>query len=621
MSNQIDILIRALGGEAAARIIGQVRTALGSVQSAYNGVTGALAAAGVTAALRSMWSAAEESRVAQYQLRAALDASGQASRDAAAALMEQANALQGLTGSSDEAVMSAQRVLLVMGATADQVEQLTPLVLDVAAAMGTDATTAARQLGQALDGQAVQLGRLNIKAKSFEELVQVLTQRFRGQAAALMEAKGPMAALTISVDELKEKLGGLLAWSASPLITEFNRIAEALGRITAGEGFQKFLDALPAWSKASMITTWARGMRMGVEGMFPPAPAATRSLASGQGISGGGFGGFDQEQADIEAERMRRAADASSLSQVEGNLRNQFGFRRQLIEQDPTLSPADRNRQLTAVMQEQLPVLQQREDLLRAEFERQKQADPTVSLDTTIEAEGRLNDAMIERIRITKEIQAAENSDTFRGQMTKRVNDLADAYGNMAKSMANVTFDTVVAGVQGLAGALTSVIMQTQSAGQAFAQFGLSLLTNFISTILSAVLYATVAIPILTALGVVSGGATAATGAAVTTAAIGSSVAMAMSVAGGGLASGGYTGDGPTFEPAGMVHRGEWVVPAWRTAEIGVPALQEMTFGEGGGAAAGGGPIRAIIVDDQRNAERLMRDPRFQSFIIDLRQA
>jgi hypothetical protein len=190
----------------------------------------------------------------------------------------------------------------------------------------------------------------------------------------------------------------------------------------------------------------------------------------------------------------------------------------------------------------------------------------------------------------------------------------------MAKAMANVTFDTVVAGVQGLSAALTSVIMGSQSAGQAFAQFGTNLLTNFISTILSAVLYAKVALPILTALNVLTAGGPATGGALATTAAVTSTIGMVMSVAGGGLAGGGYTGDGPTFEPAGVVHRGEFVVPAWRTAEIGVPALQEMAFGESGGANSGG-PIRAIIVDDQRNAERLMRDPRFQSFIIDLRQA
>lgn len=633
MANQIDILIRTLGGEAAARTITQVRSALDSVRSAWQGVAGALAAAGVTAALREMWSAAEESRVAQYQLRAALEASGQASREAAGALMDQANALQGLTGSSDEAVMSVQRVLLAMGATADQVEQLTPLVLDVAAAMGTDATTAARQLGQALDGQDVQLGRLNIKAKSFEELLQVLTQRFRGQASALMAAKGPMAAVTISIGELQEKLGGLLAWSAAPFLTEIGRIAAALERVANVQIGQNTLALLTALAAKEPTVQAFRSMSAASEGFANAAQGLSAawslpaSLGSQMGSGGRtgvqrsfGGGGFDEESASIEGARARQAAAARDLLKVEAELNNQYGFRRQLIEQDPTLSTSERNRQLTAVMQEQLPVLQQREDLLRAEFERQKQADPGVSLDTTIEAEGRLNDAMLERIRITKEIQAAENSETFRGQMTKRVNDLTEAYGNMAKSMANVTFDTVVAGVQGLAGALTSVIMGSKSAGQAFAEFGISLLTNFISMILSAILYATIAVPILTALSTLLGGAPAAAGASVTATALSSSIGMAMSIAGGSRASGGYTGDGPTFEPAGIYHRGEFVVPAWRTAEIGVPALQEMTFGDGGVASSGGGPIRAIIVDDQRNAERLMRDPRFKSFILDLRQ-
>jgi hypothetical protein len=635
MASQVDILIRAIGGEAAANVIGQVRTALGSIQTAWNGVAGALAAAGVTAALREMWTAAEESRVAQFQLRAALEASGQASREAAAALMDQANALQGLTGTSDEAVMSVQRVLLAMGATADQVAQLTPLVLDVAAAMGTDAVTAARQLGQALDGQDLQLGRLNIKAKSFEELLGILNQRFRGQAAALMEARGPMAGLAISAGELQETLGGLLAWSASPFLSELARIASAFERINSvsiGQGTIAFLSMLAAQSPSvqtfrSMATT-AQGLASGVEaaqglaGIWNLPSTIPSSLSSSRtaGLQrGGGSGGFDLEAASIEGERARQATAAQELLRVEAELNNLYGFRRSLIEQDPTMSDPERRSALVGVMRDELPVLQQREELLRAEFERQRQADPNITLETTIEAESRLQQAQLERLRITEEITAAENNDTFRGQMTRRVNELADAYRNMAVVMANVTFDTVVAGVQGLSSALTSIIMGTKSAGQAFAEFGLNLLTNFIQTILSAVIYAKVAIPILTALGVVSGGATAATGAGVTTAALAAGSAAAAS-ASGGFAAGGYTGDGPVWEKAGDAHRGEWIVPAWRTAEIGVPALEQMTFGDSGGGSQGI-VIRPIVVNDQRSAERLMRDPNFISFIMDLRDS
>ncbi len=45
------------------------------------------------------------------------------------------------------------------------------------------------------------------------------------------------------------------------------------------------------------------------------------------------------------------------------------------------------------------------------------------------------------------------------------------------------------------------------------------------------------------------------------------------SVLGGGFASGGYTGDGPKLEPAGIVHRGEFVMSKAATSAIGADTL------------------------------------------------
>ena len=186
MANIVEIILRLGGGAQVQAQLKGVQTAFTSIRDGWQSLTGALAAAGVTAALRSMWKAAEEARVASFRLTTALNASGQAAVGAAEALSFQAEALESLTGVSDETTMAVQSLLLSMGATADQVEKLSPLVLDVAAAMGTDATTAARQLGQVLDGQDIQLGRLNLKVKSFDELLVVLNQRVKGQAQALL---------------------------------------------------------------------------------------------------------------------------------------------------------------------------------------------------------------------------------------------------------------------------------------------------------------------------------------------------------------------------------------------------------------------------------------------------
>jgi lambda family phage tail tape measure protein len=593
MANVVEIILKMGGGAQVQAQLKGIQAGFASVRDGWQQLTGALAAAGVTTALRSMWRAAEEARVASFRLMTALEASGQAAVGAAEGMSSQAEALESLTGISDETTMAVQSLLLSMGATANQVERLTPLVLDVSAAMGTDALTAARQLGQALDGQEIQLGRLNIRVKTFDELLDVLNNRVRGQAAALLQAKGPAAELGVEIGRLSETIGEMLNQMASPTLSVFARSLASANQALSG---LLAVYNLPGTIQGQIDASASEGLRS----------------------TPGGIGTGDEEGPAIEAERQRQASAAQALLQVEANLNNQYAFRRALIESDPFMGEVERQEALASVLRDELPVLQEREDLLRAEFERQTRADPGRTLETTIEAERQLTEAQLERLRATERIEAIQRSGTFSGALAARVNELRDAFGNMAVSMANVAFNVVTSGVEGLSGALTSIIMGTKTAAQAFAQFGQQLLTTFIQQIITAVLYAKVAIPILTALGVLSGGVTAASGAAVTTAALSSGMAAASAATSGGFAAGGYTGDGPTMQVAGAVHRGEFVFPAQAVRQYGVANLEAMAFGGGGESGGESSPMRVVIVDDRRGAQQLMRDPRFKSFIVDL---
>ncbi len=55
-----------------------------------------------------------------------------------------------------------------------------------------------------------------------------------------------------------------------------------------------------------------------------------------------------------------------------------------------------------------------------------------------------------------------------------------------------------------------------------------------------------------------------------------------------GFADGGYTGDGGKYEPAGIVHRGEYVMSKKATSRIGVGNLEAMHHGALGGFSEGG---------------------------------
>lgn len=94
-----------------------------------------------------------------------------------------------------------------------------------------------------------------------------------------------------------------------------------------------------------------------------------------------------------------------------------------------------------------------------------------------------------------------------------------------------------------------------------------------------------------------------------------------------GFASGGYTGDGGKYQPAGVVHRGEYVITKEATSRLGVGFLNHLNYGRGyatGGAVgsipstgykpmAGGNisvkvinngePVNASVEQRQRNGE------------------
>ena len=94
-----------------------------------------------------------------------------------------------------------------------------------------------------------------------------------------------------------------------------------------------------------------------------------------------------------------------------------------------------------------------------------------------------------------------------------------------------------------------------------------------------------------------------------------------------GYASGGYTGDGGKYQPAGVVHRGEYVITKEATSRLGIGFLNHLNYGRGyatGGAVGSipstgyrpmagssisvkvinnGEPVNASVEQRQRNGE------------------
>jgi hypothetical protein len=108
---------------------------------------------------------------------------------------------------------------------------------------------------------------------------------------------------------------------------------------------------------------------------------------------------------------------------------------------------------------------------------------------------------------------------------------------SLAQTVAGGALNLLQEGIHGMANAFTSVIMGTKSLGQAMSQLGQQMLSSFISMILDIAMEALVVIPLLTALGVLSGGSIPAAGAGVTIASVGTAQGAVMGMA--ALAEGG----------------------------------------------------------------------------------
>ena len=94
-----------------------------------------------------------------------------------------------------------------------------------------------------------------------------------------------------------------------------------------------------------------------------------------------------------------------------------------------------------------------------------------------------------------------------------------------------------------------------------------------------------------------------------------------------GFAGGGYTGDGGKYEPAGIVHRGEYVVPADTVSRVGVSALDDLSFNRTSPGLGTSTPVgRAkpqrtlVLVDSRETLDQLRRQPEWDSHVVDTMQ-
>lgn len=314
----------------------------------------------VLAGLQRAFQAAIHSARAQAQLEQVLRNNRSASESLRRAFVEQAEALQRLTGVDNDAVMGVQTLLLSLNATAEQTLQLTPLVLDLAAAMQTDARMAARLLAQALDGEVIRIGRLNIEARNFNELIAQLNVRVRGQAAAMFAAEGGAGRFRVELDELIKAIGRLvkptgdafmgglarvmnqLTSSLDGLKPVLRELVHMLKEITAVMSVLSLTQIPRLVASLGSLLVSARALITGLQAALLASPYARIFLLSGPAI----MTALDEVFRAVEAQFAKSAA-AERLRDIQKQLFEKFGVtsaaQLRMLREEGAFGPPIRN--------------------------------------------------------------------------------------------------------------------------------------------------------------------------------------------------------------------------------------------------------------------------------------
>lgn len=162
-----------------------------------------------------------------------------------------------------------------------------------------------------------------------------------------------------------------------------------------------------------------------------------------------------------------------------------------------------------------------------------------------------------ERMAVIKETENQRKSNPIAG-IKDGINQIQDSFGDMAANMSQVTQNAF----SGMADALTDFVMTGKADFRSLAQ---SILRDLSSMIIKMMIFNTL-----------------------------KSAAGFFGFSDGGyvgFASGGYTGDGGKYQPAGVVHRGEYVITKEATSRLGVGFLNHLNYGRG---YANGGSVGSI---------------------------
>ncbi len=179
---------------------------------------------------------------AEARLATAIKSTGREAEINQKSLSKLASQLQSVTTYGDEATISAMAMVQQLSNLSQEgLKQVTPAMLDFAAAMGVDLQTAASLIGKTLGSSTNALSRYGIEidatatpTEKLAQLTEALNEKFGGTAEALGETFfGKTTRLKNAIGDIAESGGLLIAQFLDPAVTALTDFATASGTALA----------------------------------------------------------------------------------------------------------------------------------------------------------------------------------------------------------------------------------------------------------------------------------------------------------------------------------------------------------------------------------------------------
>ncbi len=217
-------------------------------------------------------------------------------------------------------------------------------------------------------------------------------------------------------------------------------------------------------------------------------------------------------------------------------------------------------------------------------------------------------------------LQTQADPNSVGDQMTLQMTNLQNQWGTMAQQMGQTFADTMNSAVSSISNGITGLIDGTKTWGEALRNIGSTVMRTLIQSIVEMgvkwvvthVLMEGVSAAFSAFMGLLQAKDAAktvavegtktpvlATNAALATVGSWGGALIALLLLGGliaafagGFKEGGYTGDGGTSDVAGVVHKGEFVIPANKVKEFGIPYFNQIM---NGGAQDAPTPLASVM--------------------------